>query len=53
MFIYTENYTESHINIKNMFIIENTPKTTKFIFNNPIFPKVHKCWAPWASPDSF
>ena len=52
MFIYTENYTESHNNIKKNVIIQNTPKTPKHMFNPPFLPKTHKFGAFWASLDS-
>ena len=53
MLIYTENYTESHKNIKTYkCMIQNTPKKPKCMSNNPFFSKIHKCWAPRASPDS-
>ena len=43
MFIYTDKYIESHRNIQNIskdqYTTQNTPKTTKPIFENSFFSK--------------
>ena len=41
IFIYTENDTGSHKNMKNNIFQYKTPKTPKVTFNNPffVFPK--------------
>ena len=50
MFIYTENYTESHkifeITISNAKHTQND----RICFQHSIFPKMHKFGTPWAYP---
>ena len=50
---YIQRITLDLIIQKRQMLIQNTPQTTKYMFNNPLFPKVHKFGAPQASPDSF
>ena len=43
---------ESHKHIRNNNLYYEAHQTPKYIANNQFAPKIHKCWAPQASPDS-
>ena len=54
MFIFADNYTGSHKNIKDSnFDTKHTPTAPKYNIIFLLFLEVHESWARRASPDSF
>ena len=53
MFIYTENYNESHEAFKLKIYNTKHTQNTQIHLQQAIFPKIHKFGVSWASPDSF